>query len=55
MSMLKMSNDILAMLRQTRLRRYEHVMMKDVTKGLGGLDIDKAAVVGRGIPRLEWR
>lgn len=56
MSMLGLCDDIVTLVRQSRLRWYGHVMRRDVTCGIRRvLDVDIAGVVGQGRPRLEWK
>ena len=56
MSMLELSEDIVTLVGQSRLRWYGHVMRRDEMVGIRKvLDIDIAGVVGQGRPRLEWR
>ena len=56
MSMLEMSEDIVTLVGQSRMRWYGHVMRRDVTVGIRKvLDVDVAGKVGKGRPRMEWR
>ena len=56
MSMLGLCDDIVSVVRQSRLRWYGHVMRRDMTNGIRRvLDVDVGVVVRQGRPRLEWR
>ena len=56
MSMLGLGDDIVTLVRQSRLRWYGHVMRRNVTYGIRRvLDVDISGVVGQGRPHLEWR
>ena len=56
MSMLGLCDDIVTVVRQSRLRWYCHVMRRDMTNGIRRvLDVDIGGVVEQGRPRLEWK
>ena len=56
MSMFGLCDDIVTLVAQSRLRRYRHVMRKDVTYGVRRLlDVDITVYYVSGRPRLERR